>query len=121
MNLSNKTFLVTGGAGFIGSALVKELLKYDVKKVIIFDNFSRGKNENISNSLLDDRCVVYENGGDIRDTDLLNDAMKDVDGVFHFAAMWLLHCRDFPRTAFHVNIEGTFNVLESCVKNNIKD
>ena len=44
MDLSNKTFLVTGGAGFIGSALVKELLKYDVKKVVIFDNFSRGKN-----------------------------------------------------------------------------
>ena len=55
---------------------------------------------------------LYENGGDIRDVDLLNDAMKGVDGVFHFAAMWLLHCRDFPRTAFHVNIEGTFNVLE---------
>ena len=34
--------------------------------------------------------------------------------------MWLLHCRDYPRTAFHVNIEGTFNVLEACVKNNIK-
>ena len=120
MDLSNKTFLVTGGAGFIGSSLVKELLKHDVGKVVIFDNFSRGKNENISNSLLDDRCTLYENGGDIRDVDLLNDAMKGVDGVFHFAAMWLLHCRDFPRTAFHVNIEGTFNVLESCVKNNIE-
>ena len=34
--------------------------------------------------------------------------------------MWLLHCRDYPRTAFHVNIEGTFNVLEACVKNKIK-
>ena len=50
MDLSNKTFLVTGGAGFIGSSLVKELLKHDVKKVVIYDNFSRGKNENISNS-----------------------------------------------------------------------
>ena len=43
MDLSNKTFLVTGGAGFIGSSLVKELLKHDVGKVVIFDNFSRGK------------------------------------------------------------------------------
>ena len=43
-----------------------------------------------------------------------------MDGVIHLAAMWLLHCRDFPRTAFHVNIEGTFNVLEACVKNKIK-
>ena len=46
--------------------------------------------------------------------------MKDCDGVIHLAAMWLLHCKDFPRTAFHVNIEGTFNVLEACVKNKIK-
>jgi UDP-glucose 4-epimerase len=46
--------------------------------------------------------------------------MKGCDAVVHLAAMWLLHCKDFPRTAFHVNIEGTFNVLEACVKNNIK-
>jgi len=43
-----------------------------------------------------------------------------LDAVIHLAAMWLLHCKDFPRTAFHVNIEGTFNVLEACVKNKIK-
>ena len=46
--------------------------------------------------------------------------MNGIDGVIHLAAMWLLHCKDFPRTAFHVNIEGTYNVLESCVKNNVK-
>ena len=46
--------------------------------------------------------------------------MRGMDGVIHLAAMWLLHCKDFPRTAFHVNIEGTFNVLEACVQNNIK-
>jgi UDP-glucose 4-epimerase len=63
---------------------------------------------------------VYEHGGDIRDIDLLDNAMKGVDYVFHLSAMWLLHCKDFPRTAFAVNIEGTFNVLEACVKNNVK-
>ena len=46
--------------------------------------------------------------------------MAGMDGVVHLAAMWLLHCRDYPRTAFHVNIEGTFNVLEACVKSNIQ-
>ena len=55
-----------------------------------------------------------------RELDILNDAMKGMDGVIHLAAMWLLHCKDFPRTAFHVNIEGTFNVLEACVNNKIK-
>ena len=46
--------------------------------------------------------------------------MQDVDYVFHLAAMWLLHCKDFPRTAFDVNIAGTFNILEACVKHKIK-
>jgi len=43
-----------------------------------------------------------------------------MDYVFHLAAMWLLHCKDFPRTAFDVNIAGTFNVLEACVKHKVK-
>jgi UDP-glucose 4-epimerase len=76
--------------------------------------------DNIQDCLEDDRCSIFELGGDIRDIDVLNAAMKDVDYVFHLAAMWLLHCKDFPRTAFKVNIEGTFNVLEACVKNNVK-
>ena len=46
--------------------------------------------------------------------------MEGVDYVFHLAAMWLLHCKDFPRTAFDVNIGGTFNVLEACVKHKVK-
>lgn len=120
MKLKNARVLVIGGAGFIGSFVVKELLKEDVKEVVIYDNFTRGKMHNIAHLLHDNRCKIYEHGGDIRDIDLLNHAMENVDFVFHLAAMWLLHCKDFPRTAFHVNIEGTYNVLEACVKNNIK-
>ena len=116
MELKNSKVLVIGGAGFIGSFVVRELLKHDVKEVVIYDNFARGKMENIEDCLKDPRCRINENGGDIRETDLLDDAMKGIDYVFHLAAMWLLHCKDFPRTAFHVNIEGTFNVLEACVK-----
>lgn len=112
--------LVIGGAGFIGSHVVSSLLNENIGEVLIFDNFTRGNLKYLENSLCDKRCKIYENGGDIRDIDILNDAMKDVDCVFHLAAMWLLHCRDFPRTAFNVNIEGTFNVLEACVKNKVK-
>jgi len=118
--ISNSKVLVIGGAGFIGSFVVSELLKTSVGKVVVYDNFARGKTSNILKCLKDPRCEVYPNGGDIRDIDTLNHAMQDCDGVFHLAAMWLLHCKDFPRTAFHVNVEGTFNVLEACVKNNVK-
>ena len=120
MKLTNSRVLVIGGAGFIGGFVIAELLKHDVKEVIIYDNFARGKMNNIEESLNDPRCSIFPLGGDVRETDILDAAMKDVDYVFHLAAMWLLHCKDFPRTAFDVNIAGTFNVLEACVKNNIK-
>jgi UDP-glucose 4-epimerase len=121
MQLEGKRILVIGGAGFIGSHVVAELLNTNVAEVIIYDNFARGKMEYISPYLkADSRCKLYPKGGDIRDIDILNDAMQGIDGVIHLAAMWLLHCKDFPRTAFNVNIQGTFNVLEACVKNNVK-
>ena len=120
MNLKNKKILVIGGAGFIGSYVVKELLKEKISEVVIYDNFIRGKKEYLQNSLKDDRCSIFPIGGDIREIDILNKAMIGMDYVICLAAMWLLHCKDYPRTAFDVNITGTFNVLEACVKNNIK-
>lgn len=118
--LKNSKILVIGGAGFIGSAVVRRLLSEEVKEVIIYDNFVRGKMINIDDVLTDPRVRIFEVGGDIRDIDILNDAMKGVDYVFHLAAMWLLHCKDYPRTAFEVNIAGTFNILEACVNNKVK-
>ena len=118
--LENAKILVIGAAGFIGGFLVKELLKEPVKEVILYDNFARGKIYNIKESLKDPRCYIFPYGGDIREVDILDKAMEGVDYVFHLAAMWLLHCKDFPRTAFEVNIAGTFNVLEACVKHKIK-
>lgn len=120
MKLEKSKILVIGGAGFIGSFVVSELLKEDVGEVIIYDNFARGKKEYLSESLKDPRCRIFPIGGDIRETDILNKAMEGMDYVVCLAAMWLLHCKDFPRTAFDVNIAGTFNVLEACVNNKIK-
>jgi len=118
--LENAKILIIGGVGFIGSFLVKEILKEPVKEVILYDNFQRGKIDNIEDSLKDPRCTIFPYGGDIREVDILDKAMEGVDYVFHLAAMWLLHCKDFPRTAFDVNIAGTFNVLEACVKHKVK-
>lgn len=120
MELKDSKCLVIGGAGFIGGFVVQELLKEEVSEVIIYDNFARGKMENIQSSLSDKRCTIFPFGGDIRDLDILDKAMEGVDYVFHLSAMWLLHCKDFPRTAFEVNIAGTFNVLEACVKHKVK-
>lgn len=120
MKLDNSKVLVIGGAGFIGSFVVAELLKENVAEVVIYDNFARGKKEYLEESLKDSRCRLFPIGGDIREIDILNKAMENVDYVICLAAMWLLHCKDFPRTAFDVNIAGTFNVLEACVNNKVK-
>ena len=63
---------------------------------------------------------MFEAGGDILQTDVLADALQGADGVFHFAALWLLHCHEYPRAAFDVNIRGSFNVFEACVAANVE-
>jgi len=120
MDINDKKILVIGGAGLIGSHVVEELLKEDVKEVIVYDNFCRGTVENLKVALKDSRVSIFEIGGNILQTDILDAAMKDVDAVVHLAALWLLQCYEFPRAAFDVNIRGTFNVLEACVANNVK-
>lgn len=120
MDLKGKTLVAIGGAGLIGSHTVDSLLQHDIGKLIIFDNFVRGTEENLAGALKDPRVKIFEAGGDITQTDILNAALKGADGVFHFAALWLLQCYDYPRAAFDVNIRGTFNILEACVANGIK-
>jgi UDP-glucose 4-epimerase len=115
VEVAGKRFVVIGGAGLIGSHTVETLLREDVAELVVYDNFVRGRHENLVTALADPRCTVYEHGGDIMQTDVLRRALDGADGVFHFAALWLLHCQDFPRAAFDVNIRGTFNVIEACI------
>lgn len=120
MDLKNSKILVIGGAGFIGSFVVSELLKEEVAEVVVYDNFARGEKDYLIEQLKDKRCSIFPIGGDIRDLDILDAAVRGKDFVISLAAMWLLHCKDYPRTAFEVNIAGTFNVLEACVKHKVK-
>jgi UDP-glucose 4-epimerase len=120
MNIKGSKILVVGGAGFIGSFVVSELLKEEVGEVVVYDNFARGNKSYLYEQLKDPRCSIFPIGGDIRDLDILDVAVKGKDYVIALAAMWLLHCKDFPRTAFEVNIAGTFNILEACVRHNVK-
>ncbi len=119
MDIRGKKLLVIGGAGLIGSHVVDELVKEDVAEVRVYDNFLRGTHENLAGALKDPRVRIYEIGGDVCQTDILDSAMNGMDGVFHLAALWLLQCHEYPRAAFDVNIRGTFNVLEACVTNRI--
>ncbi len=120
MDLRNKKIVVIGGAGLIGSHTVDQLLATEARDIVIYDNFVRGTDRNIDRALADPRVSVYDIGGDILQTDVLHSALEGADGVFHFAALWLLQCHDFPRSAFDVNIRGTFNVLEACVARGVE-
>ncbi len=116
MDIRGKRLLVIGGAGLIGSHAVDLLTREDVGEILVYDNFARGTADNLAEALRDPRVRVFEAGGDICQSDILESAMKGCDGVFHLAALWLLQCHEYPRAAFDVNIRGTFNVLEACVK-----
>ena len=120
MDIRGKKLVVIGGAGLIGSHCVDELVKEDVAEIRIYDNFVRGTAENLANALKDPRVRIFEAGGDITQVDVLDAALKGMDGVFHLAALWLLQCHEFPRSAFEVNVRGTFNVLDACVQNKIQ-
>lgn len=120
MDIRGKRFLVIGGAGLIGSHTVDCLLREDVAEVRVFDNFSRGSRANLTQALVDPRVNIFELGGELLHRDLLRRAMHGVDGVFHFAALWLLHCEEFPRAAFEVNVQGTFNVLEALIEEGVQ-
>ena len=109
-DISELTFLVTGGAGFIGSNLVEYLLKYDAKKVIILDNFATGFKKNIEVFLQNERCKLIE--GDIRNLEICKRAMKGVDYVLHQAALGSVpRSINDPITSNEVNVSGFLNIL----------
>jgi len=120
VDIAGKRLVVIGGAGLIGSHTVDCLLQEDVREIVIYDNFCRGTYENLGLALRDPRVKIFEIGGDICQSDILAAALKAADGVFHFAALWLLQCHEFPRSAFEVNIRGTFNVVEACIQQGVK-
>lgn len=111
-------FLVTGGAGFIGSNLVEELLKmgYFVR---VLDNFSIGKRENIDLFLMDKNFELIE--GDIRDIDTCQNSCKDIDYVLHQAAWGSVpRSIEMPSVYEEINIKGTLNMLIAARDNKCK-
>jgi UDP-glucose 4-epimerase len=116
--LDAKRVLITGGAGLIGSHIADLLVAEGNPEIIILDNFTRGRRENIASAMTKGRLRVVE--GDIRDRELLREAMQGVDLLFHQAAIRITHCAEDPRLALEVLADGTFNVLEAAVQAKVK-
>jgi UDP-glucose 4-epimerase len=115
--LAGATVSVLGGAGFIGSHIVDQLLDEPVERVIVLDNFVRGTRANLEQASGDPRVEVRE--GSILDLPFLQQVMEESDYVFHLAALWLHECVHQPRDAVTVNALGTFNVIEAAQRANV--
>lgn len=121
MKIYGGNFLVVGGAGFIGNQVARKLLEMDAKSVTVFDNFYRGSKENLNHLSGDSRLQIFDSKfADLNDESSLELATKNIDGVFHLAALWLLECKNDPKAAIEVNITGTMKLINACVRNQVK-
>jgi nucleoside-diphosphate-sugar epimerase len=111
LNLRNTRVLVTGGAGLIGSHIVDRLINESPAEIVVLDNFVRGRRENLALAMPSGRVTIVE--GDIRDRQLVAEAMRGIDVVFHQAAIRITQCAEEPALAMDVLVNGTFVVLDA--------
>jgi UDP-glucose 4-epimerase len=116
--LQAKRILITGGSGLIGSHIADQLVRENNPEIIVFDNFVRGRRENLAWAMANGNVKIIE--GDIRDPKHLHEVMKGIDLVFHMAAIRITQCAEEPRLALEVLADGTFNVLEAAVANKVQ-
>lgn len=112
MDITNKCLMVIGGAGLVGSHIVDQLTRGPVSEIIVYDNFVRGRRENLAEAMKCSEVRVVEASMTERET--LRREMEGVDGVFLLASLWLGECVNDPRSAWEVNTVGTWNVVEAC-------
>ncbi len=117
MQIEGNRFLITGGAGLMGSHITDRLLAKGASEIILLDNFVRGSMHNIESALKDRRVRLVK--GDIRDLDLLRELATGVDGIFHMAALRITACADNPREAMEVMLVGTHNVLQTVAEQKV--
>jgi UDP-glucose 4-epimerase len=118
LELRGAVALITGGAGCVGSAIADQLVEREVRELIIFDNFTRGRPSNLAWAM--ERGRVRMVNGDIRDPDAVAAAMGGVDVVLHQAALRVTQCAEDPRRAFEVMVDGTFNVVDAASRAGVR-
>jgi UDP-glucose 4-epimerase len=116
--IKDSVIFITGGAGFIGSYVVEELLLHEPKQIIILDNLIRGSYQNMNSFYKNPKINFVE--GDIRDVLLLEKCIKGVDYVFHMAALRINACAADPSEGFDVMLKATFNLAQLCQKYKVK-
>ena len=117
--IKDSTIFISGGAGFIGSYLIEELLsQHQPKKIIILDNLIRGSFENMKRFINDPRVEFIK--GDIRNNELLEKCIAGTDYVFHMAALRINACAASPQDGFEVMLQATFNIANLCLKHKVK-
>jgi UDP-glucose 4-epimerase len=110
--------LITGGAGLVGSHIADGLVRDGISEVVVVDNFTRGRADNLSWALANGNVTTIE--GDIRERGLLERLMPGIDVVFHQAAIRITQCAEEPRLAMEVLADGTFNVLDAAVRGGVR-
>ena len=116
-SLAGAQILITGGAGFIGSHIADQALAAGAARIVIIDDFVRGRRENLVEAEASGRVEVVN--GDICDSALVDQLTSGIDLLFHQAAMRITHCAEEPVRAVQVMMNGTQNVLEAAVRHKV--
>ena len=116
--MTGERVLITGGGGLIGSHIADQLVRAGASEVVVLDNLSRGRRENLRQAMASGRVRLVE--GDLRNVQDVAAAMEGVHLVFHQAAIRITQCAEEPRLAKDVLVDGTFNVLEAAVRAGVR-
>ncbi|HSZ05701.1 MAG TPA: NAD-dependent epimerase/dehydratase family protein [Solirubrobacteraceae bacterium] len=118
LTMRGERALITGGAGAVGSNIADQLVRAGAREIVVLDNFVRGRRENLAWALANGPVRLVE--GDIRDRELVAELTRGIDVVFHQAALRITQCAAEPRLGLEVMVDGTYNVIESALREGVR-